>query len=680
MSPPKPPTKNAPRPPPASGPGQAPDDPTAAHEEDYKKALKLAILCGIATATGFVGELALGGDPLPTFSLVAYLVAYATGAWHPAQEVWALLRKRVLDIHFLMICVAVGAAFIGHWWEGAILLFLFSLSDGLEDMSMARTEREIQSLFQEAPKEATIVDELGVESRVPVDDLAAGMRVRVLPDEQVPADSEVLTGNSAANESSLTGESAPVDKNPGDKVFSGTLNLWGAIDCRVIKPASESALAKIVTLIKEAQESKAPSQRFTDKFGGGYTVALLTLCTVMFFVWWKGMGIPAFAYSGETTSAFYRAMTLLVVASPCALVLSIPSAILAGIASAAKRGVLFRGGGALEKLAEIQRVAMDKTGTLTTGILALEKVESFPPGREAEVIAIAEALARNSAHPVSRAIKSASREHPPVAADVRMFESVAGLGVRGLIKFADNEDPHHQPALMGRRKLFLDEAWTKEIRHPDPGIIETLIECDGLRGRILLRDQVRLESAPLLARMRARGLKTTMLTGDRESAARSVADQLQLDDVRFELAPNDKVALVKKWADEGQKPAMIGDGVNDAPSIAAAHVGVAMGARGSDAALEQADVVLMQDKLENFYFAYELSCRARRIIRQNLAISLGVIVTLVIGALGASVPLTLGVIGHEGSTLIVVFNSLRLLFIKDDLSISSVQPAANPSQ
>ena len=395
MSPPEAPTKDPPKPP----RGGASDDDAAAHEDDYKRALKLAILCGAATAIGFTGELAQGGDKPPIFSLLAYLVAYAAGAWHATHEVWELLRKRILDIHFLMICVAIGAAFIGHWWEGAILLFLFSLSDALEDMSMARTEREIQSLFQEAPKEATIIDEQGKESRVAVDELAPGMRVRILPDEQFPADSEVLTGASAANESSLTGESAPIDKNPGDKVFSGTLNLWGAVDCRVIKPASESALAKIVTLIKEAQESKAPSQRFTDKFGGRYTVSLLTLCTAMFFAWWKGMGIPAFADGSETTSAFYRAMTLLVVASPCALVLSIPSAILAGIASAAKRGVLFRGGAAMEKLAEIQRVAMDKTGTLTTGILALVEVESFPPGREAEVIAIAEALARNSAHP-----------------------------------------------------------------------------------------------------------------------------------------------------------------------------------------------------------------------------------------------------------------------------------------
>lgn len=674
MSPSKAPTQDAPGPPPDS----ASADPTAAHEEEYKQALKLALLCGIATASGFVGELVIGGDALPTFSLIAYLVAYAAGAWHAAQEVWELLRKRVLDIHFLMLCVAVGAAFIGHWWEGAMLLFLFSLSDALEDMSMARTEREIQSLFQATPKEATIVDEQGKESRVQVDKLAADMRVRVLPDEQFPADSEVLSGASAANESSLTGESAPVDKNPGDKVFSGTMNLWGTIDCRVIKPASESALAKIVTLIKEAQESKAPSQRFTDKFGGRYTVSLLTLCTLMFFVWWKGMGLPAFADDGEMTSAFYRAMTLLVVASPCALVLSIPSAILAGIASAAKRGVLFRGGAALEKLAEIKRVAMDKTGTLTTGIMALEKVESFPPGRETEVIVIAKALARNSAHPVSRAIQTASREHPAVEADVQMFESVAGLGVRGQIKLADSDSPNHQPALMGRRKLFLNAAWVEEIPQPDFGIIETLVECDGLRGRILLRDQVRLESAPLLARMRKQGLKTTMLTGDREFAARAVAEQLQLDDVRFELTPDEKVALVQKWADEGEKPAMIGDGVNDAPSIAAAHVGVAMGARGSDTALEQADVVLMQDKLENFYFAYELSCRARRIIRQNLAISVGVIVMLVIGALGASVPLTLGVIGHEGSTLIVVFNSLRLLFVKHGLADAQATP--DPSE
>lgn len=627
------------------------------HAEHWKHDLAFAIVCGMATAAGFAVE-KLGPAAAQPFAIVLYVVAYISGAWHPAQEVWELLRKRILDVHFLMLCVAVGAAIIGHWWEGALLLFLFSFSGALEELAMARTEREISSLFKAAPKEATVVV-AGQESRLALERVDTGMLLRVRPGEQFPVDAEVVTGSSAANESNLTGESVPVDKAPGDTVFSGTMNLWGSVDCRVLRPATESALAKIVKLIKDAQDSKAPSQRLTDKFGTGYTYLILGLSCGMFLFWWLVQGLPAFHYeSGGPASAFYRAMTLLVVASPCALVLSIPSAILAGIAVGARHGVLFRGGSAIERLAGITRVAMDKTGTLTTGELDVLRVESIPSGRETDVGTIAAALGHHSTHPVSRALAAHGRtQRPSGLGHVEQFRSITGLGVEGTVA-------PYGPARMGRRSLFGEDSWTHALPEPEVGVTETLVEAGPLRGRILLRDSIRSASAPLLRQLEAQGIKTTMLTGDREEAARQVAEQLGLQDVLFGLKPEQKVSAIQGWVRAGERVAMIGDGVNDAPSLAAADVAVGMGLRGSDAVLEQADVILMRDKLENFNFALELSQRARTIIRQNLAISLGTVGLLVLSAMGSAIPLPIGVVGHEGSTVIVVLNSLRLLLFR----------------
>ncbi|MDX2111494.1 MAG: cation-translocating P-type ATPase [Verrucomicrobiota bacterium] len=624
---------------------------------EWKHAMAFAVVCGIFTITAFVLEKSF--SPTAWQALVAYAIAYLAGAWHPAEEIWELLKKRVLDVHFLMLCVAAGAALIGHYWEGAMLLFLFSFSGALEHLAMARTQREIQSLFKAAPKETTVLDASGQERRVPVEQLSAGMTIRVRPGEQFAVDAAILTGTSAADESNLTGEAIPVEKKPGDSVFSGTLNLWGSLDLKVTRGVSESSLAKIITLIKEAQESKAPAQRFTDKFGTTYTYAILGLSLVMFLVWWLIMGHPAFTSAAEP-SAFYRAMTLLVVASPCALVLSIPSAILAGIAAGARRGILFRGGAAIEKLAEINRVALDKTGTLTTGEMEVMTVEACPGSNPDEVLRLAAALAHNSSHPVSRAIVKSLRTRNlelPASTD---FRSLTGNGLEGTVT------GYASPVRLGRRTLFANEAWPKAIPEPEVGISETLVQCGAVSGRILLRDTIRETSAPLLKRLYSAGLKVTMLTGDRQEAAERVASQLGLREFKAGLHPEDKVAAIKAWSAAGEKVAMVGDGVNDAPSLAAAHVAVGMGMRGSDAVLEQADVVLMQDRLDNFYIAYKLSAMARQIIRQNVGISLGVLVILVLSALGSFVPLTLGVIGHEGSTVIVVLNSLRLLFYKPE--------------
>ncbi|MBU6409166.1 MAG: cation-translocating P-type ATPase, partial [Verrucomicrobia bacterium] len=439
-------------------------------------------------------------------------------------------------------------------------------------------------------------------------------------------------------------------------------------------------------LIREAQHQKAPAQRFTDRFSAIYTWFVLAMFVVMYFAWWLIFGLAPGRAAVEMHSALYRAGTLLVVASPCALVLSIPSAVLAAIAWGARHGVLFRGGAAVEKLAETDVVALDKTGTLTTGDLKVERVESFPAGRENEIARLACSLEKLSAHPLARAITRYGKQQGIAAVELEHFESVTGQGLRGqwngkmcLLGRRDwlSEAVHQPlpfaegrgagaPALVESAGVGESPDSRREILPTMPpagsGVSEICIVCGDLSGRILLRDDVRPQSLHVIEELRAERLTTLVLTGDRQAAARHLQEQLHLDDVRAELKPEGKVAAIRALAGEGRRVAMIGDGVNDAPSLAAAHVGVAMGARGSDAALEQADVVLMHDRLENFLAAFRLSRRARRIIRQNLVISLGTVVTLVTFALLGKIPLTIGVVGHEGSTVVVVMNSLRLLF------------------
>jgi Cd2+/Zn2+-exporting ATPase len=358
-----------------------------------------------------------------------FAVAYLAGGWFTAQEVWERLQQRAIDVHFLMLAVAVGSASIGAWAEGTTLLFLFSLSGALEHFALGRTQKEIRSLFREAPKFATVLDDAGREREVKVDQLLAGLRLLVKPGEQFPVDAEIVKGQTAADESNLTGEATPVDKAVGDTVLAGTINLWGAVEATVLRPAAESSLQKIIRLIREAQHQKAPAQQFTDRFGTYYTYIVLGLSFAMFFVWWLGFGLPPFT-SGAVHSAFYRAMTLLVVASPCALVLSIPSAVLAAIAWSARHGILFRGGAAVEKLAAVDTVALDKTGTLTTGELRVETVESFPPGRETEIARLAYSLEKLSTHPLARAITRYGKQQQLVPVELEQFESITGQGLR----------------------------------------------------------------------------------------------------------------------------------------------------------------------------------------------------------------------------------------------------------
>lgn len=624
-------------------------------DQEWRLLAKWAAVCGVAGVGGVAAE--YFAPDAGWLSKGFFFVGIVAGGWDAAVDTWARLKKREIDIHFLMLAVAVGAMFIGAWGEAVLLLFLFSASGAMEDYALDRTQREVSALLKSSPKNANVVAADGSERDVAVETLQVGQRLRVKPGEAFAADGLIVHGKSASDEATLTGEANPVEKGVGDQVFSGTINLWGVVEFVVERLPAESTLQKIIRLIQTAQKLKAPSERFTDKFGTGYTYAVIGGSFAMFLVWWWGFQLPAFTNTPETRSAFYRAMTLMVVASPCALVLSIPSAILAAIARGARHGVLFRGGAAIEKLADISAVALDKTGTLTTGELAVVGCESYPRGRDREVLQLAYTLEAKSLHPIARAIVRHAKAEGLSELALDDFQSITGQGVRGKVGGAS--------LLLGRRELLENgplAEWARQLPPAAAQLSEVWVIGKDLVGRVLLKDQIRAESRDVLAKLKAMGIKTVMLTGDRRHTAEAVANELGLDEVRAGLSPEDKVAAIQSLRAEGRKVAMVGDGVNDAPCLAAADVSVAMGARGSDAALEQAEVILMHDRIENFLSAHRLSRRARAVIRQNLTISLGVVVVMVIATALGTVPLAIGVAAHEGSTLVVCLNSLRLLF------------------
>lgn len=621
----------------------------------WKWLLFSAIVCGFFLIGALALERVSPGSP---WIFVGYLMAYAAGGWDAVRDAWDDCKNRRLDIHFLMLAVAVGASCIGAWWEGSALLFLFSLSGALEAMAMARTEREIRSLFRDAPKRALRVTSDGSTEEVELGHLSLGEMIRVLPGALFPVDGKVARGQTSADESMLTGEAIPVDKNAGDDVFGGTLNGWGMVEVTVSRLPQESAHAKIIRLIREAQASKAPSQRFTDRFGTPYTISILLLSFAAFAWWHWGCGLPAWTSSNHQPSAIYRAMTLLVVCSPCALVISIPSAILAGIAAAAKRGILFRGGIALENFANTQRLAVDKTGTLTEGEFQIIRIDTWPESQQDHILLRAAILSEQSTHPLSRAIaRSYFSQNQAHGETLTEFTSITGKGLRGKI--------NDESVTLGRRSLFPDAPWLMRFDDPPIGLTEVLVESPNVVGRILLRDAPRPESKGLIQALQRMGIRVAMLTGDRPESANRLAEELGLDEARASMTPESKVAAIQEWQAKGEKVAMVGDGINDAPALAVADVSIGMGLRGADAVLEQADVILLQDQLSKVLTAYHLSHQCRTIIRQNLILSLGVLLVLAISALGFSVPLPIGVLGHEGSTVIVVLNSLRLLWLRD---------------
>jgi len=607
---------------------------------DYRIMLALASVGGLSALAGFILQRAA----FPPWPIVAlFTIAYLTGGWFATQDVWRGLKKRKIDVQFLMIFVALGAAIVHAFAEGATLLFLFSLSNALEQFANHRTNKTIESLLKTAPERA-LRRERNSWIEVPIETVRPNDELLLKAGELFPVDGVVIEGATSADESALTGESLPVPKRVGDSVSSGTLNLDGQAVIRVSREAHDSALHRILALIETAQQQKAPAQRFTDSFSRYYTWIALALSTLVFVI--------LLSIQKPIAEAFYRTMTLLVVASPCALVLSIPSAILVAIAAGARNGILFRGGVAIENLAGVNQFAFDKTGTLTKGTLIVRRINIFDGRSKDDALAIAAAVARFSTHPLARAIarEAETRALPPIEATD--FLNISGFGMEASV--------NGETILIGSRRLLISRnlALPKMLSGSDA---EVWVAGKQPIAVIYLRDEIRPAAKDVISFLRRNAMAVALLTGDRVAAADTVAAQVGIREVHAEIAPDTKLQCIHRWRQQGKKVAMVGDGINDAPSLTAADVAIGMGARGSDAALEQADVILMHDKIENVEHAVVLSRRARAIIRQNIIISLGVIVLLVISALAGKINLSVGVLGHEGSTVVVVLNALRLL-------------------
>jgi Cd2+/Zn2+-exporting ATPase len=607
---------------------------------DHRLMLLLAGICGLSTLIGFLlGRAGVRGEFIVPFFVLAYLA----GGWFATQDVWDALKRAKIDIQFLMVAVALGALFVKGWTEGATLLFLFSLSNGLEQFANYRTRKSIESLLKVAPKHA-LRREHGRWMETPVEEVQIGHELLVKPGELFPVDGVMIEGATSADESALTGEAIPVVKQIGDAVSGGTLNLDGQSVIRATRRLGESALSRILGLIEIAQQQKAPAQRFTDTFSRYYTWVALSLAAVVLVV--------LLVMHRPIADAFYRSMTVLVVASPCALVLSIPSAILVAIAAGARRGILFRGGVAVENLSGATQFAFDKTGTLTKGALVVAKITALDSQDEDAILQLAASVAHFSTHPLARAIVAESGQRKMPVNPATDFLNVPGLGMEASI--------NGNRIFVGSRRLLHDRGIVlPKIETTNDA--EVWIATDQALGVIYLRDEIRPAAKRVVDFLKRSGLFVTLLTGDRVGPAAMVAEQVGITDVRAELSPQAKLKCIHDWRASGKKVAMVGDGINDAPSLTAADVSIGMGARGSDAALEQADVVLMHDKIENVEEAFVLSRRARAIIRQNIVISLGVILFLIVSALAEKINLTAGVIGHESSTVVVILNGLRLL-------------------
>jgi Cd2+/Zn2+-exporting ATPase len=599
-----------------------------------------------------------------------FLAAYIAGGWQGTiHGVRSLLRGSV-DVDLLMILAALGAAYVHHAFEGAMLLFLFSLSNTLQELAIARSRSAISALVKLRPE--TALRKHGTEARlVAIEQLVVGDIVVVRPGESIAVDGVVVEGLSSVNQASITGESLPVDKKMGDPVFAGTLNEHGGLEIRTTKPATESTLAKLIELVEKAQGQKAASQRFLERAEKFYAVGVIFFTATLIVV-------PVYLLGHPFASSFYRAMTVMVVASPCALVISTPASILSAIAAAARRGVLFKGGVYLEKAAAIEIVAFDKTGTLTEGRPVVTDLRVIVrPGLAASEIAcleeellwLAAAVEARSEHPIARAIvKEAKRRFMPIERSTK-FQSVAGHGVSaevcgrriavGNLKYFDGYESPERTELELQMDRMQDEGRTGMLVGEIIGEVSN--PCVRYLGFIAVADKVRAEAPQIVARLRELGVKRiAMLTGDGPRVAAAVARACGVDEVHADLLPQDKVRAIQRLKQVG-RTAMIGDGINDAPALATADVGVAMGAAGTDVAMETADVVLMSDALDGVPFVLALSRRTRRVIYQNLAFALAVILVLVVSALGFALPLPLGVVGHEGSTVLVCLNGLRLL-------------------
>ncbi|WLR51231.1 heavy metal translocating P-type ATPase [Bacillus tianshenii] len=606
-----------------------------------------AILSGILILTGWL----LSKTDMQLLSAVIFVSSFIIGGFAKAKEgIEATIEERELNVEMLMIFAAIGSAIIGHWLEGAILIFIFSLSGALETYTMNKSQREISSLMEMQPEEAVRIRN-GQEEVVHVSQLAVHDQILIKPGELVPADGKIVSGTSTINEAAITGESIPVTKERDAEVFAGTVNINGAITVEVTKPSNETLFQKIITLVQSAQSEKSPSQQFIERFEGRYVKIVLIVVGLMLF-------LPHFLFGWSWNETFYRAMILLVVASPCALVASIMPATLSAISNGARHGILFKGGVHLERLAHLQAIAFDKTGTLTRGKPEVTDIHFRKDLERQSFLRAVASIESHSNHPLAQSIVNYAKSEQVNITKPENVEDVSGWGIKGTFEQKDWK--------IGKRDFVgtqaagaFQEGISLQLAAQGKTVVYAKDE-HGIAGIIALKDTVRQETKEALAQLNALGVETIMLTGDNEKTAHAIAEETGVVRYVAECLPEEKVHHLKQIQIAYDNVGMVGDGINDAPALATATVGIAMG-EGTDVALETADIILMKNDLSKIAETIRLSRKMNRIVKQNIVFSITVIMLLIASNFLQLIDLPYGVIGHEGSTILVILNGLRLL-------------------
>ncbi|MEG4243050.1 heavy metal translocating P-type ATPase [Microcoleus sp. MON2_D6] len=620
--------------------------------EEHPDALTAA-LCGILVILGSLA-LQLGWLGVAVLILPA---AYVIGGYSSTREgLTTLFQERELDVDLLMIVAALGAAGLGLWRQeyhlivdGAVLILIFAISGALEGYAMQRTERSIRSLMSLTADTARVVM-YGVEREVAIDKLEIGDRILVKPGEIIPTDAIIIEGYSAIDQASITGESMPVEKTSGDEVYAGTINGVGALKLEVHKTPESSLIQRVIRLVQEAQTAAPPSQMFVEKFERGYAKLIVGLGLLL-------ATLPPFVLGWNWEETIYRALIFLVVASPCALMASIMPALLSGIANGARQGILFKSGAQLEMIGKVRAIAFDKTGTLTTGKPEVIQIVPAAGYTETEVLQLAAALEAHSEHAIAHAIVSAAQQQQLQLSTATDVQAKIGQGIIGKV--------NNQIIAIGKAEFLEATSELTQISQQLQAEGKTVVwvaKGEQLLGIIAVADTIRPEAAATVKHLQKLGVEhIIMLSGDNEQTAQHIARQLGIKEVYAELLPEDKVQAIKQLQTQYQTVAMVGDGINDAPALAQASVGIAMGISGSDVALETADIVLMADKLEQLAKAISLGRRAQKIVKQNIVFALSCIILLLAANFLGNITMPLGVIGHEGSTVIVTLSGLRLL-------------------
>ena len=617
-----------------------------------------SLIAGLLLLIGWLGETFFG---LPVaIATTLYITAYIFGGWDISQHAWHAIKEKHFDTDLLMVMAALGAAALGEFAEGALLLFLFSLGHALEERALDRARAAVRALADLAPKVA-LVRRDGKEQELPVESLQLEDLVIVRPGVRIPVDGVISNGNSGVDQASVTGESMPVDKAPGDQVFASTVNGEGALEVKVTRLAKDSTLSRVMKMVEEAQAQKSPTQQTVEKFERVFVPAVLIFTGLIIIL------PPLFGFPFR--ESFLRAMTLLVAASPCALALGTPASILAGVAQAARNGVLVKGGMHLENLGRLKAIAFDKTGTVTHGKPEVTDIVAFQSSgwKEADLLSIAAGAESRSAHPLAQAVVRSAQTKGVPASVMDEVESLTGRGLRA-VTMGKTIWVGNQKLMDEAGVILAADAMQKAQSLQESGkTLFWVAENKTAIGLIALSDTLRKEAASTMSALKKIGVEhTIMLTGDNARSASAIAAEVGLTEFRADLMPEDKLTIIRELVKQYGQVAMIGDGVNDAPALANATVGIAMGGAGTDVALETADVALMGDDLSKLPFAVGLGRATRNIIMQNLFISLGVIALLIVTSLTGIVSIGIAVIFHEGSTLVVVANALRLLGYKQN--------------